>query len=75
MLFYYGTNFTFLQPGSGGSWGSEITFGRTIADAFPDESFYFIKHSDGGTSLWNEWNLTDGRSYNLFKEVVGFGLD
>jgi hypothetical protein len=75
VLFYYGANFTFLQPGSGGIWGSEITFGRSIADAFPDENFYLIKHSDGGTSLWNEWNLTNGRSYNLFKEVVGFGLD
>ncbi|MCH7228410.1 Ig-like domain-containing protein [Haloferula sp. A504] len=75
VLFYYGTFHTFLQSGSGGTWGSEISFGRTIADAFPEEKFMFIKHSDGGTSLWNEWNLTNGRSYNLFKEVVGFGLD
>ncbi|PXA04643.1 hypothetical protein DDZ13_05580 [Coraliomargarita sinensis] len=73
--FYYGTNFTFLESGSGGPWGSEITLGRTLADARPDENFFYIKHADGGTSLWQQWNLTDGRSYNLFKEVVDFGLD
>jgi methionine-rich copper-binding protein CopC len=73
--FYYGTNYTFLEPGSGGTWGSEITFGRTIADAFPDENFHFIKYADGGTSLWNEWNLINGRSYNSLKDITNSGLN
>jgi len=51
------------------------SFGRAIADALPHENFHLIKHSDGGTSLWNEWNLTDGRSYTRLKHVVDIALD
>jgi len=75
VLLYSGSEFSRLKPGSGRSFGPEVTFGRTIADALPHEHFYLIKHADGGTSLWNEWNLTDGRSYNRLRHVVDLGLD
>lgn len=74
VLLFSGSEFSRLKPGSGRSFGPEVTFGRCIADALPDENFYLIKHSDGGTSLWNEWNLRDGRSYTRLKKVVELGL-
>ncbi|MBT8045504.1 MAG: Ig-like domain-containing protein, partial [Verrucomicrobiae bacterium] len=74
VLLFSGSEFSKLKPGSGRSFGPEITFGRTIADVLPNENFYLIKHSDGGTSLWNEWNLEDGRSYTRLKHVVDLGL-
>lgn len=75
VLLYSGSEFSRLKPGSGRSFGPEVTFGRAIADALPHENFYLIKHSDGGTSLWNEWNLKDGRSYTRLRNVVDMGLD
>ena len=49
VLFYYrdpaGASLTTLRPGSGTDFGPEITFGRTIADAFPNESFALLKQS------------------------------
>ena len=75
VLLYYGTNFTTLRPGSGSSFGPELSFGRTITDALPHENFYFIKHAQGGTSLWEQWNLSNGSTYNAFKTIVDFGLD
>lgn len=75
VLLYSGSEFSKLKPGSGRSFGPEVTFGRAIADALPHENFYLIKHSDGGTSLWNEWNLEDGRSYTRLRHVVEKGLE
>jgi len=75
VLLYSGSELSKLKPGSGRSFGPEVTFGRTIADALPDENFYLIKHSDGGTSLWNEWRLDGGRSYTRLKNVVEIALN
>ncbi|MCH7227081.1 sialate O-acetylesterase [Haloferula sp. A504] len=75
VLLYSGSEFSRLKPGSGRVFGPEVTFGRAIADALPRENFYLIKHSDGGTSLWNEWNLEDGRSYTRLKHVVEIALE
>lgn len=81
---------TSLQPGSGsnGRFGPEITFGRTMADTFPDQNFAIIKHSPGSTSLNFHWDPTpettdiatsgpaveEGSVYEDFKTVVSNGL-
>lgn len=36
--------------------GPEVFFGLSLAEAYPDERFLFIKRSKGGTSLYGCWN-------------------
>jgi len=43
---YYGTEY----------FGPEVTFGRSMADARPDETIALIKHAIGGTDLAVCWN-------------------
>jgi len=69
-----------LQPGSfrtdssGTQFGPEVTFGRTIADAFPDEDFAIIKYARGGTSLGADWRPGTGGDYANFRSIVADGL-
>ena len=39
--------------------GPEITFGRAMADAMPDENIAIIKYTYGGTDLYTRWRPTD----------------
>ena len=77
ILFFHtrSSSLTRLQPGTGSGFGPEITFGRTIADALPGESFALIKHAEGGTDLENQWDPAAGSSYAAFRGVVARGLD
>lgn len=67
-----------LQPGEANTFGSrvgpEVTFGRTIADAFPDQNFAVLKYAAGGTALGGSWKPTTGASYQLFRQTVENGL-
>ena len=49
-----------LQPGLGTAtvddFGPEITFGRTLADAMPEENVALIKHARGATTLAVDWD-------------------
>lgn len=89
VLFYYRykgnvTPLTTLRPNNGGpnanGFGPEITFGRTIADAFPDEHFALIKMGGNGTSLYSSWDPTpegpaQGTTYVAFQNTVTDGLN
>jgi hypothetical protein len=69
------TGLTTLRPGSGNQFGPEVTFGRTVADALPAESFGLIKHASSGSDLTNQWdpNIT-GNVYETFRGVVANAL-
>jgi len=73
VLFYDGGLKT-LRPGSGQEFGPEVTFGRSIADAFPSETFCLIKYAVNGSSLLSNWNPATGNSYASFNARVVNGL-
>ncbi len=74
VLFYYGSLLTTLRPGSGGDFGPEITFGRTVADGFPAQRFALIKYAVGGTNLYDHWNPASGSTYATFRGTVTAGM-
>jgi hypothetical protein len=72
-----------LEPASqySASFGPEVTFGRTVADALPHRRAALIKHAVGGTDLAGFWNPGDdpadpqqGEGYRVFIETVEGGL-
>lgn len=65
---------TTLRPGSGTDFGPEVTFGRTVADGLPADSFALIKHALGGTSLADDWDPDTGGTYSNFRNTVAEGL-
>ena len=74
ILFYFGSTLTTLRPGSGSEFGPEISFGRSIADAFPRDTIALIKYAVGGTNLEHDWDPASGRTYSTFRESVSDGL-
>ncbi len=62
-----------LKPNPG--FGPELSFGRTIADVFPDEHFMMIKYAAGGTDLYEDWAVPDGKQYTRFLNRVKAGLN
>ena len=74
VLFYYGSALTTLRPGSGSAFGPEVTFGRTVADAVPSDTFCLIKSAASGTSLASSWDPTTGATYTAFRNKVSDGL-
>ena len=70
------------------SFGPEVSFGKAMAAALPDEDIYIIKHAWGATSLAGGWdpvaginsgvmtgnNSTLGLQYNLFTNTVSLAL-
>jgi hypothetical protein len=63
-----------LQPDSD-EFGPEVTFGRSIADAFPGDEFAIIKHAKGGKSLDVDWDPNDGSTYSDFRTQVTKGKE
>lgn len=49
-----------------GGFGPELSFGRAIADAYPDERIALIKNSPGGTNLHTQWDPIGGSVYAGF---------
>lgn len=77
VLFYHGSTLTTLRPGTGrelSEFGPEITFGRAIADAMPDDNIALIKYAAGGTALYNDWAPSTGPNYTTFRSTVTSGL-
>lgn len=90
VLFYHGNAsgqaylpgnvLTKLAPGSGSkspsspTFGPEVTFGRSIADAYPGETFALIKYALGGSKLATDWNPSTGATYTAFRNTVTNGL-
>jgi hypothetical protein len=77
ILFYYGSTLTTLRPGSGkktSEFGPEVTFGRTVADAYPHSKFALIKYAAGGTNLHKQWAPPSGSQYLAFRNTVTTGL-
>ena len=71
-----------LAPGSGHGtttpvfpkeFGSELSFGRAMADANPAARIAIIKYAHGGTNLHSEWSAT-GDKYATFVATVQAGL-
>jgi hypothetical protein len=71
-----------LAPGSGHGtgtpvypieFGSEVSFGRAMADAKPTEDIAIIKYTHGGTTLYNNWSAT-GTQYITFVSTVQAAL-
>lgn len=61
-----------LQPGLGHDstmFGSEISFGRDMADA-DGEYIALIKHAVGGTSLANDWKPGSGFAWNGMVDAI-----
>ncbi len=79
VLLYSETNnaafFGSLQVGAGNHFGPEISFGRAVADAFPNERFCLIKHAEGGTNLHSNWDPAKGPVYSAFRTTVSYGLE
>ena len=57
-----------------GEFGPEVTFGRTIADARPTDTFALLKDAAAGTNLAVDWNPSAGASYTAFRSTVAAGL-
>lgn len=78
VAFYYLQSgpLTTLRPltNSGTNFGPEITFGRSMADAYPSRQIALIKYSRGGTSLGTDWKPGTGADYSAFKTTVTNGL-
>ncbi|MGJ8723573.1 MAG: sialate O-acetylesterase [Roseibacillus sp.] len=72
-----------LQPGSGHGvnspsghaveFGSELTFGRAMADNDPSVNIAIIKYTHGGTNLHTQW-AAGGTNYTSFVSTVEAGL-
>lgn len=70
------------------SFGPEVSFGRAMAQAFPKDDIYLIKHAWGASSLGGGWSPvagkksgvmtggkgTPGLQYNLFTRAVKAAL-
>ncbi len=53
--------------------GPEIAFGRTMADACPDDHIAIIKYAHGGSNLHTQW-ADGGEMYETFTAVVNQAL-
>ncbi len=65
-----------LSPGFGynGGFGPEVSFGRAIKDALPNDTIYLVKYAVGGTALFNDWKQTTGPQYIGFMDTVNAAL-
>ncbi|MDP0490411.1 MAG: sialate O-acetylesterase [Verrucomicrobiota bacterium JB023] len=44
-----------------GRFGPELSFGREMKEAFPEDDIYLIKTAAGGTSMYKHWKVWDGQ--------------
>jgi lysophospholipase L1-like esterase len=63
-----------LAPGYGDDWGPELSFGRAIADAMPDEDVRLVKAAFRGTALYDDWAPATGGSYLALASTVSAAL-
>ena len=75
---YYNGNWQPLQPGMGvttANFGPEVTFGRDLATALPNEHVGLIKYAVGSTDLQNDWRAgstaaTSGPQYIALLQTI-----
>jgi hypothetical protein len=74
----FGTNhWVDLAPGFGNTasqFGPEISFGRALKDAYPNDDVYLIKYAVSGTALYNDWAPPSGPQYTNFVNTVAAAL-
>ncbi len=63
-----------LQTGSGDDFGPELSFGFEIKQTMAGETIALIKHAEGGTNLWEDWDPNGSGAYQRFKHTVSLGL-
>ncbi len=77
----YQTGWTNLMPGFGikytsesfpsDRYGPELSFGKLMADSYPDRNAAFIKVSRGGTTLYSDWSpVGNGFMWQTFTNEV-----
>lgn len=67
-------NNSWEAPRPGFWFGPEVSFGRTMADALPDDDIYLIKHGASGTNLAVQWAPPTGPEYVAFRNKVDAAL-
>lgn len=70
-----------LQPGygtdlygAGERFGPELSFGRSIKDAYPDDEIYLVKYAVGGTALHDDWAPGTGSQYVALMDTLEAAL-
>lgn len=73
---YWSNGWVDLRPGlvNPSFFGPEVSFGRAMADAKPDDAIYLIKYAAGGTNLAQQWAPPNGPQYTNFKNTVDTAL-
>ncbi len=64
---------TDLQPGSGTGefgFGPEVSFGRAVADARPNQNLAIVKHAVSATDLMEDWDPDTGNIYAQMLNTV-----
>lgn len=60
----------FLKPGmldKKKRFGPEVSFGHSVAKAYPDADIRLVKYAKGGTNLYQQWSPDQkGKQYKLF---------
>jgi Carbohydrate esterase, sialic acid-specific acetylesterase len=71
-----------VAPGSklealpGKTFGPEMSFGRTVADAWKEKHIALLKFAEGGTSLHKDWGVGEkGKLYDQMMTFVGASLE
>ncbi len=79
--YWSGGQWVALRGGFGynsSQFGPEVSFGRTIKDAHPDDEIYLVKYAVSGTSLAVGWDVdgtdTAGTYYRNFKSTAEAAL-
>ncbi|MBN1393931.1 MAG: PEP-CTERM sorting domain-containing protein [Pirellulales bacterium] len=76
--FWNNGSWTALRSGFGFTadhFGPEVSFGRAIAEAFPDDDIYLVKYGVGATNLAVDWKPDgSGPCYNALKSTVDAAL-
>ena len=58
----------------GSKFGPELSFGHTMAQAFPECDIRLVKYAASGTALYNDWAPTSGEQYLAFMSTVRAAL-
>jgi hypothetical protein len=58
----------------GNKFGPELSFGHTMAQAFPECDIRLVKYAASGTALYNDWAPTSGEQYVAFMDTVRAAL-
>ena len=63
-----------LAPGSGVDFGPELSLGRALADASPEDQVFLIKYAQGSTALHDDWAPPAGPEWLGLQATVASAL-